>query len=217
MTSDALPTAGHGVTFRRAAGLVLAIFLATAPVGVAAQEAEADSAAAAQADSGAATEQAKAAGQEAAAGGPRQIGAFVYAVQGGEEGRPETRLLVVPDTASTLNEGARLFLRCRADRREVYVAVTDGNLGNAREGAGGQWRFDRRPWSELVRWGANEQGTAAFMPPRLYDTFVTRALESEVVEIRIVNVAGVRKRYVFPLEGLGKGLDRLGCFQEGES
>lgn len=213
MTSDALPTAGLGVAFRRAAGLVLAIFLATAPAGfVAAQEAEADSATTTEADSAGAAGQ----GEEAAAGGPQRIGAFVYAVQGGEDGRPETRLLVVPDTASTLNEGARLFLRCRADRREVYVAVTDGNLGNARDGAGGQWRFDRRPWSELVRWGANEQGTAAFMPPRLYDTFVTRALESEVVEIRVVNAAGVRKRYVFPLDGLGEGSARLGCFGDGE-
>ena len=145
-------------------------------------------------------------------GGPERIGAFVFAVQGGGEAGPETRLLVVPDTASSLQEGARLFLRCRDDRREVYVAVSEGDLGNAREGAGGQWRFDRRPWSELTRWGANEEGTAAFMPPRLYDTFVARALEHEVAEIRVVNTAGVRKRFVFPLDGFPEGRARLGCF-----
>lgn len=198
MTPDAPPTLARSLPSRLAAGVALALLLALAPLDAgAAQETETDSA-------------------EAEAGGPREIGAFVYAVQGGEEGRPETRLLVVPDTASALNEGARLFLRCRDDRREVYVAVTDGNLGNAREGAGGQWRFDRRPWSELLRWGANEQGTAAFMPPRLYDTFMARALEAKTAEIRIVNVAGVRKRFVFPLEGLAEGSARLGCFGDGE-
>ena len=149
---------------------------------------------------------------ETAGGGPERIGAFAFAIQGGEDERPETRLLVVPDTGSSLSEGARLFLRCRGDQREVYVAVSAGNLGDAREGAGGQWRFDRRPWSELTRWGANEEGTAAFMPPRLYDTFVARALEYEVVEIRIVNTAGVRKRFVFPLGGFEEGHGRLGCF-----
>jgi len=210
MTLDAPSTRARRLPSRLAAGVALALLLALTPLGAgAAQETEADTTEATDAD--AARE-----GGEAADGGPERIGAFVYAVQGGEDGRPETRLLVVPDTASTLNEGARLFLRCRADRREVYVAVTEGNLGNAREGAGGQWRFDRRPWSELQRWGANEQGTAAFMPPRLYDTFMARALEAEVAEIRIVNVAGVRKRFVFPLDGLAEASARLGCFGEGE-
>lgn len=144
--------------------------------------------------------------------GPERVGAFVYAVQGGGEDAPESRLLVVPDTSSTLNEGARLFFRCRGDRPEVYVAVTEGNLGNAKEGAGGQWRFDRRPWHELVQWGANEQGTAAFLPPRFYDTFATRARESDQLEVRIVNLAGVHQRFVFPLEGFPEGARRLGCF-----
>lgn len=143
---------------------------------------------------------------------PRRIGSFTLAVQGGEDGGPETRILVVPDTSSTLNEGARLFFRCRDGRGEIYVAVTDGNLGNAREGAGGQWRFGRRPWSELNRWGANDQGTAAFMPPRVYESFVERGRESDVAEIRIVNLAGVRKRFVFPLDGFTEGTERLGCF-----
>lgn len=150
-----------------------------------------------------------AAGAEEATG---RVGAFTFAILGGEGEGAETRLLVAPDTASTLNEGARLFFRCRGGRGEIYVAVTDGNLGSAREGAGGQWRFDRRPWSELVRWGANDEGTAAFVPPRLYDTFVRRGREAEVVEVRIVNLAGVRKRFVFPLGGFSEGVDRLGCF-----
>ncbi len=149
---------------------------------------------------------------ESAAETPRRIGSFTLAVQGGEDGRPETRILVVPDTSSTLNEGARLFLRCRSGRGEIYVAVTDGNLGNAREGAAGQWRFERRPWGELIRWGANDEGTAAFMPPRVYDTFVERGREYDVAEIRIVNLAGVRKRFVFPLDGFTEGTERLGCF-----
>lgn len=143
---------------------------------------------------------------------PNRIGAFTFAVQGSGDDGPETRLLVVPDTASTLNEGARLFLRCRGGTREVYIAVTEGNLGDAREGAGGQWRFDRRPWSDLVRWGANEHGTAAFMPPRLYDTYVERAREADLGEIRIVNTAGVRERFVFPMDGFEEGAERLGCF-----
>lgn len=146
------------------------------------------------------------------AAGPEHVGAFVYAVQGGGEDAPESRLLVVPDTSSTLDGGARLFFRCRGDRAEVYVAVTEGNIGNAKEGAGGQWRFDRRPWHELVQWGANEQGTAAFLPPRFYDTFAARARESGQLEVRIVNLAGVRQRFVFPLDGFPEGARRLGCF-----
>lgn len=181
-----------------AVALTAALGVATAlPASSRAQEAAEDTATAAA---------------DSAAESPRRIGSFTLAVQGGDDGRPETRILVVPDTSSTLNEGARLFLRCRSGTGEIYVAVTDGNLGNAQEGAAGQWRFDRRPWSELIRWGANDQGTAAFMPPRVYDTFVERGREAEVAEIRIVNLAGVRKRFVYPLEGFTEGTEQLGCF-----
>lgn len=144
------------------------------------------------------------------AAGPVQIGAFVLAQQDGRS------LLVTPDTASSLQEGARLFFRCSGDRREVYVASSDDRLGDADEGAGGRYRFDRRPWSDLHRWGANESGSAAFLPPRFASNFADRARSSDVLELEIVNTAGVRHAYVFRLDGFDEGTGRLGCFDGGE-
>lgn len=139
--------------------------------------------------------------------GPPRIGAFVHVTQG------EAQLLVTPDTASTLDRGARLFVRCRGGEGEVFVALTreEGELGNAREGAGGQFRIDRGPWTDLQQWGANRSGTAAFMAPERVDTFVGRAAGAELAEIRIVNPAGVRHRYVFRLEGMEEALSKLPC------
>lgn len=144
---------------------------------------------------------------EAGAEGPERIGAFHHVRQG------ESLLLVVPDTASSLNAGARLFLRCRGGDRGVFVALAgdEGGLGNAREGAAGQFRIDRGPWTDLEQWGANESGTAAFMNPERIPTFVGRAEDGELAEIRIVNPAGVRRKFVFPTEGLGEALGRLPC------
>ena len=146
-------------------------------------------------------------GADAAQPGPEHIGSFVHVRQEGAS------LLVAPDTASSLNEGARLFLRCRAGQREVFVALTgeEGGLGNAREGAAGQFRIDRGPWTDLEQWGANESGTAAFMAPERIPTFVGRAAGGELAEVRIVNPAGVRTRFVFPLEGMEEALGRLPC------
>lgn len=149
-------------------------------------------------------------GGDAAAAGPVQIGAFVLAQQDGRS------LLVTPDTASSLQQGTRLFFRCSGDRREVYVASSDDRLGDAEEGAGGRYRFDDRPWSDLHQWGANESGSAAFLPPRFAPNFADRARSSDVLEIEIVNTAGVRHAYVFRLDGFGEGADRLRCFDGGE-
>lgn len=146
-------------------------------------------------------------------GGPSRYGGFVYSE------RPDgTRLLVVPDRSSSLDRGARLFFRCSGDRREVFVAVTggEGRLGNARDGAGGRYRFGSLPWSEMATWGSNEAGTAAFMPPRFTDSFAARARESDRVEIQIVNPGGVRHRYVFPMDGFARGAERLTCFTGGD-
>lgn len=139
--------------------------------------------------------------------GPPRIGAFVYAEQGG------AKLLVTPDTASSLNAGARLFLRCRGGIRELFVAVAgrDANLGSAREGAAGQFRMDRGPWSDLEQWGASEAGTAAFMNSQRVPTFVGRASGAGLAEIRIVNPAGVRSKFVFRMDGLEEALGRLPC------
>lgn len=144
---------------------------------------------------------------EAGAEGPERIGTFHHVRQG------ESLLLVVPDTASSLNEGARLFLRCRGGNRGVFVALAggEGGLGNAEDGAAGQFRIDRGPWTDLEQWGANESGTAAFMNPERIPTFVGRAEDGELAEIRIVNPAGVRQKFVFPMEGLGDALERLPC------
>lgn len=143
-------------------------------------------------------------------GSSESFGSFLFVE------RPDgARLLVVPDRNSSLNEGARLFLRCSDDRREVFVAVTEGEgrLGNARDGAGGRYRFGSLPWSDMVTWGSNEAGTAAFMPPRLTESFAARARESDRVEVQIVNPAGVRHRYVFPMDGLAEGTAKLACFR----
>lgn len=155
----------------------------------------------------ASAQEADTAGTEAAQQGPERIGSFVHARQEGAD------LLVVPDTASSLNEGTRLFLRCRGGQREVFVAVTgqEGGLGNAREGAAGQFRIDRGPWTDLEQWGANESGTAAFMAPERIPTFVGRASGAGLAEIRIVNPAGVRTKFVFRLEGMEEALGRLPC------
>lgn len=139
-------------------------------------------------------------------------GEYVFAEQSGRS------MLVAPDTGSTLNEGGRIFLRCSDGRREVYVASTEDRLGNAEEGAGGRYRFGNRPWSDLTRWGSNEKGSAAFMPPRFAGDFAARArdADSEVVEFEIVNTAGVRHRYVFSLDGFAEGVQQLGCFSGGD-
>lgn len=146
-------------------------------------------------------------------GGPQRFGSFVFAEQ--DDGM---HLLVVPDRNSSLNEGARLFFRCTGDQREVFVAVTGGagRLGNADDGAGGRYRFGSLPWSEMVTWGSNEAGTAAFMPPRLTESFAGRARESERVEVQIVNPGGVRHRFVFPMDGFAEGASRLACFGSGD-
>lgn len=154
------------------------------------------------------------AGEEGAAreAGPARFGSFVFSEQ------PDgSRLLVVPDRNSSLNEGARLFFRCSGGRREVFVAVTEGEgrLGNARDGAGGRYRFGSLPWSEMETWGSNEAGTAAFLPPRLAESFAGRARASERVEIQVVNTGGVRHRYVFPMDGFAEGAGKLACFGEG--
>lgn len=141
-------------------------------------------------------------------GGTTRYGAFVYAERGGRS------MLVAPDTGSTLSEGTRLFFRCSDGRREIYLASSEDRLGSEQKGAGGRYRFGRLPWSELVRWGSNASGSAAFMPPRLAPSFAGRVRESEAVEIQIVNPAGVRHRYVFPLEGFAKGVRELECFTE---
>lgn len=142
--------------------------------------------------------------------GPPRIGAFVYTQQG------EADILVTPDTASSLDEGTRLFLRCRGGNGEVFIALTgeEGGLGNEREGAAGQFRIDRGPWTDLEQWGANSTGTAAFMKPESVPTFVGRAEGGGLAEIRIVNPAGVRHRYVFRLEGFEEALGRLGCMDD---
>lgn len=142
-------------------------------------------------------------------GGPVQIGAFVVAQQDGRT------LMVTPDTASSLQEGTRLFFRCSGDRREVYVSSSDDRLGDAEEGAGGRYSFDDRPWSDLHQWGANESGSAAFLPPRFAPNFAERARSSELLELEIVNTAGVRHAYVFRLDGFSEGADRLVCFDGG--
>lgn len=142
-------------------------------------------------------------------GGAVQIGSFVLAQQNGRS------LLVTPDTSSSLQAGTRLFFRCSGDRREVYVASSDDRLGDADEGAGGRYRFDGRPWSDLHRWGANESGSAAFLPPRFAPNFAARARSSDRLELEIVNTAGVRHAYVFRLDGFAEGADRLGCFEGG--
>lgn len=146
-------------------------------------------------------------------GGPQTFGSFVFA-----EKPDGTRLLVVPDRNSSLDEGARLFFRCTGDRREVFVAVSggEGRLGNARDGAGGRYRFGSLPWSDMVAWGSNEAGTAAFMPPRLTRNFADRARRSERVEVQIVNPGGVRHRFVFPMDGFDEGAGKLTCFGLGE-
>lgn len=146
-------------------------------------------------------------GDEARSEGPERIGAFHHVRQEG------SLLLVVPDTSSSLNEGARLFLRCRGGNREVFVALAgdEGGLGNAEDGAAGQFRIDRGPWTDLERWGANAGGTAAFMNPERIPTFVGRAEDGELAEIRVVNPAGVRHKFVFPMKGLGDALGRLPC------
>ena len=190
-----------GATGAVVAGLVcsLSLLAVAAPVPLAAQEADS-------------------AGNEgpteAGDGGPPRFGSFVYSE------RPDgTRLLVVPDRSSALNRGARLFFRCSGDRREVFVAVTEGEgrLGNARDGAGGRYRFGSLPWSDMATWGSNEAGTAAFMPPRFTDSFASRARKSDRVEIQIVNPGGVRHRYVFPLDGFVRGAERLTCFTGGDA
>ncbi len=139
-------------------------------------------------------------------------GSFTFAEQA-----DGTRLMVVPDRNSSLNDGARLFFRCRGDQREVFVAVTEeeGRLGNARDGAGGRYRFGSLPWSEMVTWGSNEAGTAAFMPPRIAGSFADRARRSDRVEVQIVNPGGVRHRFVFPMDGFTESADRLSCFASG--
>jgi hypothetical protein len=139
-------------------------------------------------------------------------GSFTFAEQA-----DGTRLMVVPDRNSSLNDGARLFFRCRGDQREVFVAVTEGEdrLGNARDGAGGRYRFGSLPWSEMVTWGSNEAGTAAFMPPRLTGSFADRARRSDRVEVQIVNPGGVRHRFIFPMDGFAESADRLSCFASG--
>lgn len=156
-------------------------------------------------------QEADTAGADTARRGPgaQQLGSFTFAEQA-----DGTRLLVVPDRNSSLNEGARLFFRCTDDRREVFVAVTEGSgrLGNARDGAGGRYRFGSLPWSEMVTWGSNEAGTAAFMPPRLTETFAGRARASDRVEVQIVNPGGVRHRFVFPMDGFDEGAAKLDCF-----
>lgn len=152
-------------------------------------------------------------GAAASEDGPRRFGSFVHVEQA-----DGTRLLVVPDRDATLDRGARLFFRCSDGGREVFVAVTEGEgrLGNARDGAGGRYRFGSLPWSDMVTWGANESGTAAFMPPRLTEAFAERARASDRVEIQIVNPAGVRHRYVFPMDGFAEGVERMACFEEEE-
>lgn len=139
--------------------------------------------------------------------GPPRIGAFVYLERDG------ARMLVTPDTSSSLDEGARLFLRCGDGRRELFVALAGGEagLGNANQGAAGQFRIDRSPWTDLEQWGANEAGTAAFMAPGRIPTFLGRAKDGDRAEIRIVNPAGVRHRYVFRTESLVEALERLPC------
>lgn len=141
------------------------------------------------------------------ADGPERIGAFVHVRQ------DDARLLIAPDTASSLNEGIRLFLRCRGESREIFVARTGekGGLGNQRDGAAGQFRVDRGPWTDLEQWGANDTGTAAFMAPERVPTFVGRASGGELAEIRIVNPAGVRQKFTFRLTGLEEALTRLPC------
>lgn len=147
-----------------------------------------------------------AAGPEAREGPPR-IGAYLHVQQDGAE------LLVTPDTASSVDEGARLFLRCRGGTRELFVSVAgqDANLGDARNGAAGQFRMDRGPWSDLEQWGANEAGTAAFMNPERIPTFVGRAGDAELAEVRIVNPAGVHRRFAFRTDGLEEGVAELPC------
>lgn len=154
-----------------------------------------------------AAQEADTAGGEAAGEGPERIGAFVHVRQG------DGLLLVTPDTASTLNRGARLFLRCRGGERSVFVALAaeEGGLGNQEEGAAGQFRIDRGPWTDLEQWGANAAGTAAFMNPERVPTFVGRAVDGDLAEIRIVNPAGVRQKFVFPMEGMEEALARLPC------
>lgn len=142
--------------------------------------------------------------------GPVQIGAFVHAQQDGRS------MLVTPDTASSLQAGTRLFFRCSDDRREVYVASSDDRLGDDEEGAGGRYRFDERSWSDLHQWGANESGSAAFLPPRFAPNFASRARTSGLLELEIVNTAGVRHEYVFRLDGFSEGVRRLDCFSGGE-
>lgn len=139
--------------------------------------------------------------------GPERIGAFVHVDQ------EDAQLLVTPDTASSLNEGARLFLRCRDGSREVFVAVTgeEGGLGNERDGSGGQFRIDRGPWTDIEQWGANSTGTAAFMASERVPTFVGRAANGDIADIRIVNPAGVSTKFVFRLEGMEEALGRLPC------
>lgn len=153
-------------------------------------------------------------GEEAAGEGgvTGSAGSFTFAEQ------PDgTRIMVVPDRNSSLNEGARLFFRCRGDQREIFVALTEGEgrLGNARDGAGGRYRFGSLPWSEMVTWGSNEAGNAAFMPPRLSGSFAGRARQSDRVEVQIVNPGGVRHRFVFPMDGFAESADRLSCFDSG--
>lgn len=152
-------------------------------------------------------QRADSAGAGASSRGPERIGTFHYVRQG------ESLLLVVPDTASALNEGARLFLRCRGGNRSVFVALAgdEGGLGNAEDGAAGQFRIGRGPWTDLEQWGANAAGTAAFMNPERIPTFVGRAEDGELAEIRIVNPAGIRQKFVFPVEGLGEALGKLPC------
>lgn len=154
------------------------------------------------------------AGEETAGEGgvTGSAGSFTFAEQ------PDgTRIMVVPDRNSSLNEGARLFFRCRGDRREIFVAVTEGEgrLGNASDGAGGRYRFGSLPWSEMVTWGSNEAGTAAFMPPRLTGSFAGRAGPSDRVEVQIVNPGGVRHRFVFPMDGFAESSEKLSCFDAG--
>lgn len=95
----------------------------------------------------------------AAATGQGSYGAFTYLEEERAQGTMEN--LLVPDTASTLGRGARLFFRCGLGRPEVFVAMAADSLATGPLVGRHRFAGDDSPAPAVGRFSGSDDGRTA--------------------------------------------------------
>lgn len=141
-----------------------------------------------------------------------RIGNFTLVISVDPINDVDKSYIYTPDLSGIDSRRGALVWRCDGQSIEIFMVA--GKFLNSRENVPTEWRFDQGTPQGPTKWGISVNGTAVFVPSRLWLLFTDEALLATRLVIRVTDYRGEQAIYIFNLTGLKNALDRLPCYAQ---